>query len=53
MAKRTVGVTRRKYFIVAPKVEVQVIAAANLGEALEESVFAHEGTVRNLSSLEF
>jgi hypothetical protein len=50
---KTVDVSRLKVFIVAPGVDVQAVAAADLGEAQVDSVLAHKGTARKRSSLEF
>jgi hypothetical protein len=50
---KTVDVSRLKVFIVAPGVDVQAVAAADLGEAQVDSVLAHKGTAKKRSALEF
>jgi hypothetical protein len=52
-AEKQVDVSRLKHFIVAPGVDVQALAAADMGEAQVDTVVAHRGTVRNRASLEF
>ena len=46
-------VSRLKPFIVAPGVDVKAVAAADLGEALVDSILAHKGNGRKRESLEF
>jgi hypothetical protein len=46
-------VTRLKHFIVANGVDVQAVAAADMGEAQVELIRAHRGTARNRATLEF
>ncbi len=43
----------RKPFIVAPGVDVQAVAAADLGEVQVDAILAHRGSVRERASLEF
>lgn len=50
---KTVDVSRLKQFIVSDGVDVQAVAAADMGEAQVEIIRAHRGTARNRSSLEF
>lgn len=50
---KTVDVSRLKIFIVAPGVDVQAVAAADLGEAQVDLVLAHKGTAKKRSALEF
>jgi hypothetical protein len=50
---KTVDVSRLKPFIVAPGVDVQAVAAADLGEAQVDAILAHRGSVRKRASLEF
>ena len=50
---KTVDVSRLKHFTVAPGVDVQAVAAADLGEAQVQTVIAHRGTARNRGALEF
>ena len=52
-AEKQVDVSRLKHFIVAPGVDVQALAAADMGEAQVDAVVAHRGTARNRASLEF
>jgi hypothetical protein len=51
--EKHVDVSRLKHFIVAPDVDVQAVAAADMGEAQVQAVVAHRGTVRNRTTLEF
>jgi hypothetical protein len=51
--EKHVDVSRLKHFIVAPGVDVQAVAAADMGEAQVDAVIAHRGTVRNRTTLEF
>jgi hypothetical protein len=50
---KTVDVSRLKPFIVAPGVDVQAVAAADLGEAQVDAILAHRGSVLKRASLEF
>ena len=50
---KTVDVSRLKPFIVATGVDVKAVAAADLGEALVDSILAHKGNGRKRESLEF
>jgi hypothetical protein len=50
---KTVDVSRLKLFIVAAGVDVQAIAAADLGEAQVDAVLAHKGSAKKRSLLEF
>jgi hypothetical protein len=52
-SQKQVDVSRLKHFIVAPGIDVQAVAAADMGEAQVDAVLAHRGTVRNRASLEF
>jgi hypothetical protein len=51
--EKTVDVSRLKHFIVAPGVDVQAVAAADLGEAQVQAVLGHRGTARNRKDLQF
>ena len=51
--EKTVDVSRLKRFVVAPGVDVQAVAAADLGEAQVQAVLAHKGSVKNRAALEF
>ena len=51
--EKTVDVSRLKHFIVAPDVDVQSVAAADLGEAQVQAVLGHRGTSRNRKDLQF
>jgi len=51
--KKTVDVSRLKPFLLAPGVDPQAVAAADLGEAQVEAVLAHRGSARKRSTLEF
>lgn len=51
--EKTVDVSRLKHFIVAPGVDVQAVAAADLGEAQVQAVLGHRGTARNRRELQF
>lgn len=51
--QKTVDVSRLKHFIVAPGVDVQAVAAADLGEAQVQAVLNHRGTARNRKELQF
>jgi hypothetical protein len=51
--EKTVDVSRLKHFIVAPGVNVQAVAAADLGEAQVQAVLGHRGTARNRKDLQF
>jgi hypothetical protein len=50
---KTVDVSRLKHFVVAPGVDVQAVAAADLGEAQVDAILAHRGSARKRASLEF
>ena len=50
---KTVDVSRLKPFIVSTGVDVKAVAAADLGEALVDSILAHKGNGRKRESLEF
>ena len=50
---KTVDVSRLKPFIVAPSVDVQAVAAADLGEAQVDAILAHRGSARKRALLEF
>jgi hypothetical protein len=50
---KTVDISRLKPFLVAPGVDVKAVAAADLGEALVDSILAHRGKGRKRESLEF
>ena len=50
---KTVDISRLKPFFVAPGVDVKAVAAADLGEALVDSILAHRGNGRKRESLEF
>ena len=50
---KTVDVSRLKHFLVAPGVDVQAVAAADLGEAQVQAVLSHKGTPRKRGTLEF
>jgi hypothetical protein len=50
---KTVDISRLKPFLVAPGVDVKAVAAADLGEALVDSILAHRGNGRKRESLEF
>ena len=50
---KTFDVSRLKHFLVAPGVDVQAVAAADMGEAQVQEVLAHRGTARKRASLEF
>jgi hypothetical protein len=51
--EKTVDASRLKHFIVAPGVDVQAVAAADLGEAQVQAVLGHRGTARNRKDLQF
>jgi hypothetical protein len=51
--EKNVDVSRLKHFLVAPGVNVQAVAAADLGEVQVQSVLAHRGNSRNRKDLEF
>jgi hypothetical protein len=51
--QKTVDVSRLKHFMVAPGVDVQAVAAADLGEAIVQLVLDHRGTARDRKNLEF
>ena len=50
---KTVDVSRLKHFLVAPGVDVQAVAAADMGEASVQAVVAHRGSPRKRASMEF
>jgi hypothetical protein len=50
---KVVDVSRVKPFLVAPGVDPQAVAAADMGESLAISVLAHKGSSRQRSSLSF
>ncbi len=50
---KTVDVSRLKPFKVAPGVDVQAVAAADLGEAQVAEVLSHRGSAKHRSKLEF
>ena len=50
---KTFDVSRLKHFLVAPGVDVQAVAAADLGEAQVQEVLAHRGTAKKRASLDF
>lgn len=50
---KVVDVSRVKPFLVAPGVDPQAVAAADMGESLAISVLAHKGSPRQRSSLSF
>jgi len=50
---KTVDVSRLKHFTVAPGVDVQAVAAADLGEAQVQDILAHRGSARDRAKLEF
>ena len=45
--------SRLKPFIVAPGVDVQAVAAADLGEAQVDAILGHRGSARKRAALEF
>ena len=45
--------SRLKQFVVAPGVDVQAVAAADMGEAQVQAVRAHRGMARTRKELEF
>lgn len=49
----TVDVSRLKPFFVAPGLDVQALASADLGEARVEAVLAHRGDARKRGTMEF
>jgi hypothetical protein len=51
--QKTVDVSRLKPFLLAPGVDAQAVAAADIGEAQVDSVIAHRGSARKRSTLEF
>jgi hypothetical protein len=51
--QKTVDVSRLKIFLLAPGVNPQVVAAADMGEVQVDSVLAHRGSVRKRATLEF
>ena len=51
--EKTVDVSRLKHFVVAPGVDVQAVAAADMGEAQVHAVRAHRGMARTRRELEF
>ena len=51
--EKTVDVSRLKHFLVAPGVDVQAVAAADLGEAQVQAVLGHRGNARNRKDLQF
>ena len=50
---KTVDVSRLKHFVLAPGVDVQAVAAADLGEAQVQDVLGHRGSARDRAKLEF
>jgi hypothetical protein len=52
-AQKIVDVSRLKPFLLAPGVDPQAVAAADMGEAQVESVLAHKGSARQRATLEF
>jgi hypothetical protein len=50
---KTVDASRLKHFMVAPGVDVQAVAAADLGEASVQAVLAHRGSPRKRAEMEF
>jgi hypothetical protein len=52
-ARRETDVSRLRPFLVAPGVDVKVLAAADLGEAEVTQVLEHKGVARKRKDLEF
>jgi hypothetical protein len=51
--QKKVDLSRLKLFLVAPGVDPQAVAAADMGEAQVESVVDHRGSARKRATLEF